>query len=151
MTFEAEKFDVIVCAGVLHHLDAGRAFQELARVVKPSGQIIAIEALGYNPIIRAYRKLTPHLRTAWEIDHILTRKELKVSRKYFRRLKVNYFHLFSVAATPLRNTPFFQPVLRVLNALDRIVLKIPGLQLMAWQMIFVLDKPVKPVKPAARS
>lgn len=143
LTFEDQKFDIIVCAGVLHHLDAERAFQELARVLKPSGQIIAIEALGYNPVIKAYRKLTPHLRTAWEIDHILTRKELKVARKYFRRLKVNYFHLFSVAATPFRRTRLFQPVLHCLNALDRVVLKIPGLQLMAWQMIFVLEKPLK--------
>ena len=119
------------------------AFPELRRILKPDGQIIAGEALGYNPIIAAYRQLTPHLRTDWEKDHILTNKELRVARESFKSINVKYFHLFSILAVPFRATPMFTKVLRVLNWVDSWVLRIPGVRLMAWQMIFVLSQPKK--------
>jgi 2-polyprenyl-3-methyl-5-hydroxy-6-metoxy-1,4-benzoquinol methylase len=141
LTYSGNTFDIIVCTGVLHHLDVSKAFAELARVLKPSGTIVAIEALGYNPIIRTYRRLTPHLRTSWEADHILRLRDVRLARRCFAETEVHYFHLFSIAAAPFRRLPFFQPLLGVLNALDAIALRIPGVQLMAWQMIFFLRKP----------
>ncbi|MEM8690160.1 MAG: class I SAM-dependent methyltransferase [Pseudomonadota bacterium] len=141
MTYADDTFDVIVCSGVLHHVDVERAFPELARVLKPTGKIVAMEALGYNPIISLYRRLTPSLRTAWETDHILTHRELKIAKRYFDGLSVHYFHLFSILAVPFRKSRIFKPLLAVLSALDSLVLKIPGVQLMAWQMIFFLSKP----------
>ena len=143
MTFPDEMFDVIVVFGVLHHLDVHRAFPELSRILKPNGRILCGEALGYNPVIAAYRRLTPKLRTSWEADHILTMKELRVAQKYFGAVEVHYFHLFAILATPLRRTPLFGPALALFNLLDDILLKIPGVQLMAWQMLFELRNPVK--------
>jgi len=143
MTFEDDKFDVIVCFGVLHHLDVTKAFPELSRVLKPGGRIIAGEALGYNPVIAAYRRLTPHLRTAWEVDHILTMRELAIARDSFRTVDVHFFHLFGILATPFRRTRLFGPVLAAMNWLDDWILKIPGVRLMAWQMIFFLGDPIK--------
>lgn len=141
LEFEANKFDVIICFGVLHHLDVHRAFPELSRVLKPGGRILCGEALGYNPVIAAYRRLTPKLRTSWEAEHILTMKELAIAKQSFDYIHVHYFHLFGILATPLRRTPFFRPVLALLNWIDDIVLRIPGVQLMAWQMIFELREP----------
>jgi ubiquinone/menaquinone biosynthesis C-methylase UbiE len=141
--FPDSVFDVIICAGVLHHLDVSRAFPELARVLKPSGSIVAGEALGYNPIINAYRKLTPTLRTSWEADHILTMSDLKIARTYFGEVDPHFFHLFSILATPLRTNRIFKPVLQCLNAVDDVVLRVPFVQLMAWQMIFFLREPKK--------
>ncbi len=141
MTYEDDTFDVIVCSGVLHHVDVEHAFPELARVLKPTGTLIAIEALGYNPIISLYRRLTPSLRTAWETDHILTNRELRLSEKFFGGLSVHYFYLFSILAVPFRKTAIFKPLLAFLGAIDSVILKIPGVQLMAWQMIFFLSKP----------
>ena len=92
--FEDNKFDLIVCIGVLHHLDCNKAFKEIYRILKPGGYVVAFEALGYNPIIQLYRNLTPHLRTPWEKDHILTNKELKIAKKYFNKnIQIKYFHL----------------------------------------------------------
>lgn len=142
-TFDDNFFDVIVCCGVLHHLDVNLAFPELARILKPDGKIIAIEALGYNPVIAMYRRLTPKLRTAWETDHILTNKELVVAKKSFSEVQVHYFHLLGILATPLRNTPLFQFILNTLDLIDGMILKIPGIRLMAWQMIFFLSHPKK--------
>ncbi len=144
MSFPDDMFDVIVCSGVLHHLDLKNAFPELSRVLKPDGKIICVEALGYNPLINLYRKLTPSLRTAWEIDHILTMRELDFSRAYFDHIDVNFFHLFTIAAIPFRKNVLFQPLLRAFEILDAIVLRMPLVRLLAWQMVFTLSAPKKP-------
>lgn len=143
LTFGDDKFDIIICSGVLHHMDVNLAFPELARVLKPTGTVIALEALGYNPIINAYRKMTPSLRTAWETDHILTLNELDIAKRHFKSLKVNFFYLLSILAVPLRKTFIFKPALSLFRAIDTVILSIPGVRLMAWQMVFFLKEPLK--------
>lgn len=132
------EFDVINISGVLHHLDIQRAYKELARILKPDGQIICNEPLAYNPLIQAYRKLTPHFRTPWEAKHILRKKDIEVAREVFRKVKIlRFFHLATLLAIP------FPRLLRVLERLDALILKIPGLRWLAWQMVFVLSEPIK--------
>lgn len=143
LAFGDEMFDVIVCSGVLHHLDMERAYPELSRVLKADGKVICIEALGHNPLIQRYRRRTPHLRTPWETEHILKQRDAKKALKWYHSLEIKYFHLFSICAVPFRNTFFFRPLLGFLDAVDAIVLRIPYIQLMAWQMVFVLSDPKK--------
>lgn len=143
MTFPDSSFDVVVCSGVLHHLDVRAAFPEIARVLKPGGRVLAMEALGYNPAICLYRKLTPHLRTAWEKDHILTLRELRLAKQHFGKIRVRYYHLFTILAVPFRKFPVFSRFLGLLEAIDSIVLRVPFIQLMAWQMVFELSQPIK--------
>ena len=138
--FNDNQFDLIVCIGVLHHLDVNKAFKELNRILKPGGSVVAFEALGYNPIIQAYRKLTPELRTDWEKDHILTKKEIKIAMEHFSSLNIKYFHLFNLILFPFTKSFFFKPALKLLTSIDNIILRIPFLRLMAWQMVFVLKK-----------
>ncbi len=144
LTFPDQTFDLIVCNGVLHHLDLRYAYPELARVLKPGGRILCLDALGYNPAIQLYRKLTPHLRTAWEAEHILTMRQVKEAGLFFDGVGVQFFYLLSIAAIPLRNTPVFNPVLRLCEFLDAFVLRIPLVQLMAWQVVFELTSPRSP-------
>ena len=59
----SESFDIILCSGMLHHLDLNNAFPELERLLAPGGTIFCVEALDYNPIIKLYRNLTPGMRT----------------------------------------------------------------------------------------
>jgi len=141
MKYEDDTFDIIVCTGVLHHLDLKNAYPELARVLRPTGKVIAVEALGYNPFIQLYRRMTPHLRTAWETDHILTLKQVDQGLLFFGNAKVTFFHLFTLLAIPFQNFRIFGGLLRFLETLDKIVLKIPGIQRMAWQMIFIYSNP----------
>lgn len=143
MDFEDNKFDIIICSGVLHHLDLENAYPELARVLNADGMVIAQEALGYNPLINAYRRRTPQLRTAWEIDHILKLKDLKRAKNYFSLVDVNYFHLADIGALLFYKSKLFQPILKILGVVDSILLRVPFLQLMAWQMIFTLRYPKK--------
>ena len=141
-TFEDNSFDLITIYGALHHLDLDAAYHELARIVRPSGLIVATEALRHNPMLHLYRKLTPHLRTTWEVDHILGRPEIFCARKYFEDVRVlRFFHFCTLLAVPLRNTPLFEPVRRTLSALDWLLLRIPGLKWMAWIGILTFANP----------
>ena len=100
MTFEDEKFDYIVEYGALHHVDLDKALSELARVIKNDGRMMAIEAMRHNPLIHAYRKRTPHLRTEWEVEHILGVESFEIMKKYFGEINVKYFHLLSLSLVP---------------------------------------------------
>ncbi len=143
MEFEDNSFDLITCFGVLHHLDIKKAYSELARVLKPGGRVICTEPLIHNPVFQLYRKLTPRLRTEWEVEHISSRKEIKLAEKYFDRVEKKFFHLFTLLAVPLRNTFLFKSVLWFLEFLDSIVLTIPGIKWLAWQVVFIISDPKK--------
>lgn len=134
--------DAILCSYMLHHLDLNYAYPEMRRILKPGGVVLACEALNYNPIIKAYRKLTPEMRTEWEKEHILSLKHVRQAKAYFNVGEIRYWHLFSVLGGFLRGIPpVFNPLMAGLNAMDRVLLSIPGVQLMAWQFSFELVKP----------
>ncbi len=139
--FPDNHFDVIAEYGALHHLDLRRALPELARILKPDGAVICAEVLGHNPLIQWYRRATPTLRTQWETEHILTRDHLKLAEQYFGRVETTCFHLAALAGVPFRRTAAFPAVLTVLEAIDRVLLRLPWLKWQAWMAISVLAEP----------
>jgi ubiquinone/menaquinone biosynthesis C-methylase UbiE len=148
-TFPDNTFDVVVEYGALHHLDYNRAMAELRRIIKPDGEIICIEALRHNPFIHLYRRLTPHLRTEWEVQHILTVNHLRRAAEYFGEVRARFFHLAVLAAVPFRKTRIFKLLRGMLEAIDNAILKTPLLGKYAWMMVFTLAKPKK-FPPVAR-
>lgn len=143
MTFPDNHFDVAVVYGALHHVDFDKAMAELRRVLKPDGEMICVEALRHNPLIHLYRRMTMHLRTAWEVDHILTVQHLDRSQQYFNQVQPRFFHLCVLAAVPFRKTRFFQPLRKFLDRLDGILLKSRALGKYGWIMVFTISKPKK--------
>lgn len=143
LNFPDRSFDLIIEGGVLHHLVLERALAEMARVLKEDGAIICGEGLADNPLIQFYRRKTPRWRTEWEVDHILHVRDLEVAKRYFDRIHVEFFHLFTILATPFRNTLLFKPLLTALEAIDSVILKIPFIRHQAWQMVFTLAQPKK--------
>ncbi len=141
--FDAGTFDVIHEYGALHHLDLPAAFTELSRILKPTGKLVCTEALRHNPIIHWYRKRTPQLRTEWEVEHILGIPEIESGKKFFSMLNISTFHLAALAAVPLRKAFFFEPLLRILNLVDRLLLTIPGVRCMAWVAVVEYRQPFK--------
>lgn len=140
--FEDDFFDYIVVNGVLHHLDLEASYREMARLLKPGGEIIATEALKHNPLIHLYRQRTPQWRSEWEVEHILTKKDIDFARKYFRRVEVlGWYHMSTLAAVPFRSKPFFPKLLGVLEKIDDVLLSIPGFRWLAWMCVFVLSDP----------
>ena len=134
------SIDIVLCSGMLHHIDLTYAFPELRRIMKPGAILLANEALSYNPIIKLYRKLTPHLRTEFEAEHIISHDDLLFASKFFAVRNIRYWHLFSIMAVPFRNSSCFRSVLKFLQWIDFYALKIPLLRNMAWQFTFELVK-----------
>ncbi len=141
MDFPDGSFDLINVSGVLHHLDLHRAYSELARVLKPSGTVLCVEALAHNPLFHAYRKWTPHLRTAYEAEHILRRRDVLAAREYFGHIECRFFHLLSLVAVPFRSTGLFKPLLSALEIVDSGLLSLTTIRWWAWQIAFVLSCP----------
>ncbi len=132
--------DIILCQGMLHHLDLSIAFPELKRILKKGGKILCVEALSVNPLIQLYRDRTPEMRTEWEKAHILGPKELKFAKKFFNVSEVRYWFLFSLLSVPFRGTFVFKFVNKFFGLIDSIILKIPYVQRLSWQFTFVLNK-----------
>lgn len=127
--------DVVICSGMLHHLDLTHAYPELARILAPEGVILAVEALDYNPAIKLYRYLTPQMRTDWEKAHILSLKDVRAARTLFELGDIRYWHITSILGGKLPG------LLPALNGLDRMLTRIPLVRLMAWIFTFELKKP----------
>ena len=143
MDFKDGSFDHIFEYGALHHLEYEKAVSEAARVLKPGGSMICVEALGYNPVIQWYRKRTPHLRTKWEMEHLIKMPQIQAARKYFGRVNYRFFHLGVLAAVPFRKTRMFGPLLSALESVDSILLRVPFVQRWAWMVVFTLENPLK--------
>jgi ubiquinone/menaquinone biosynthesis C-methylase UbiE len=126
--------DRVICSGVLHHLDLTPAFKELYRIMVPGGKLMAIEALNYNPAIRLYRHLTPQMRTEWEKAHILTLREVESAKKFFEVGEIRFWHILGILE------PHFPRLGNIFQALDSLLTRIPGVQLMAWMFTFELIK-----------
>lgn len=129
------SIDLIICSGMLHHLDLSYAFPELRRILKPGGVILAVEALNYNPAIKLYRNLTPQMRTNWEKHHILSLNDIRFAKRFFKVREIRYWHIMSIL------TPYLKPMLHLFNWVDSILTKIPIVRLLAWIFTFKLIKP----------
>lgn len=143
MTFDDNTFDLGIEYGALHHVELDKALSELARVLKSGGEMICVEALRHNPLIHWYRRRTPHLRTEWEVDHILGVESIDVMRKYFDKVDVKFFHLTALALVPLRKTFLFRPLLPIFNLIDKVLLSTQLLGKYGWIMVVELGQPKK--------
>jgi ubiquinone/menaquinone biosynthesis C-methylase UbiE len=128
------SIDLVICSGMLHHLDLSYAFWELRRILKPGGKVLAIEALDYNPFIKLYRMVTPDMRTEWEKAHILFYKDLRFAKRFFAVKNIRHWHFMSIFAA---FAPF---LLRPFNAIDKIFMHVPIVNRLSWMFTFELIK-----------
>jgi SAM-dependent methyltransferase len=138
MTFADNSFDVVYGSGIVHHLDVEACAREVSRVLRPGGSAIFWEPLGYNPVINAYRWLTPSARTPDE--HPLLRRDFDVLKKTFRTFDLDLFGLTSIAAVPLKDTSFGPAVRTVLSKVDDALFTLPGIKYLAWYSIIHCTK-----------
>jgi SAM-dependent methyltransferase len=142
LTFGENSFDVVCGEAILHHLDLDRAFQEIARVAKPSGTCLFMEPLGHNPIINLFRKLTPQFRSLDE--HPLLMRDLDLARKYFAEVSLSCFTLSSLCTLPLLNLPGYTKLLGTMdNADEYIFTHLPFARRFAWIAIVRLSSPLR--------
>ncbi len=141
LEFADDSFDVICGKAILHHLDLGRCYSELARTLKPDGRACFIEPMGHNPLINMYRRLTPGLRT--EDEHPLVMPDLALARRYFGLVETEFFHLSSILAVPFRGGRVFSYVLGGLETVDRLLFAVvPFAKRLGWTCVMSLGEPL---------
>ena len=131
--------DVVCGSGILHHLDLDRALTEVARVLRPGGSAVFREPLGTNPLINLYRRCTPWLRTPDE--HPLTDDDLADLARRFGHVELQRCNLLSLLAAPLAGRRWARPVVRLLQRVDDLVLRLPVLRHLAWVVVIRVEDP----------
>jgi SAM-dependent methyltransferase len=137
MSFEDNRFDLIYGRGIIHHLDLDRCFSEVARVLKPGGTASFYEPLGHNPLLNAYRRRTPDIRTIDE--HPLMMSDFDLARRYFEDVQVEFFGLCTVGSA-LVPSGMREIAYAAGKAADSVVLKLPFVNRFAWYALLTLRK-----------
>jgi SAM-dependent methyltransferase len=137
MSFPSGSFDLVYGRGIIHHLDLDRCFAEVSRVLRPGGAASFFEPMGHNPLLNAYRRRTPDIRT--EDEHPLLVSDFALARSYFADVEVRYFGLFSVASA-LMPTPMRQIVYTAGRSVDSLLLTLPYVNRFAWYALITLTK-----------
>ena len=140
LEFDDDSFDLVCGSAILHHLELGKAYAQIARVLRRGGAGVFIEPLGHNPAINLFRRRTPDLRTPDE--HPLVEGDFDLAREYFGELGLSYFHLAGLLAIPLRKRSAFPSVLSALDGVDRRLFSLaPPLRKHGWMVVLRLAAP----------
>ncbi|MBF0311447.1 MAG: methyltransferase domain-containing protein [Magnetococcales bacterium] len=87
--FEAESFDCVYGANLLHHVNIDATLAGVARVLKPGGMAAFWDPVEYNPAIQVYRRMATAVRTPDE--HPLRRSDLALFSRYFQSVEKRFF------------------------------------------------------------
>jgi SAM-dependent methyltransferase len=136
--FDENAFDLVFGRGIIHHLELSRAFNELQRVLRPGGRAIFLEPMGHNPLINRFRQRTPEMRTPDE--HPLLVRDFDLAREYFRRVETRYFGLTTLGVVAITNDGQGGWLMRTCEAVDDLVLKLPGVGPNAWMVLMTMTK-----------
>ncbi len=141
LTFPDDTFDVVFGSGILHHLDLGRALDEIARVLVDGGVAVFFEPMGHNPAINLYRRLTPQMRTPDE--HPLVVDDFARARQSFGDVTTDIHVLSVFGALPFRRTRRFGDIIGRLEAVDGwLFRKVPASQRYGWIVVLELRRPL---------
>jgi len=136
--YRANSFDLVLGVGILHHTDLSLVSREVARVLRPGGRALFIEPLAHNPLLRAFRALTPGRRTPTERP--MTMRQIREFTRAFRCAHFRGYQLTSIIPQGLLwatgNRSLFRTSLRVTEAIDGWLLStVPPLHRYCWTSI----------------
>lgn len=160
--FGAEvKFDVIYTGNTLHHVDIAATMPLLLRHLKPDGVFVSWDPLAYNPAINVYRRLAAEVHT--QDEHPLRLADIRAVRACFQASTTRYFWLSTLvifilmAVVQRRNVKqerFWKTVIeeadawawlyRPLELLDAVLLLLPFLRPLCWNVVIVGRGPKQP-------
>lgn len=138
MSFAEGEFDLIFGRGIVHHLDLNRCFGEIARVLRPGGQAVFVEPMGHNPALNWYRSRTPELRTPDE--HPLLMADFELAKRFFGSIELSFFGLSTLLAVPLQKTKVGASAMKLCEAADSLLLRIPVIRQNAWYVLMQLRR-----------
>ena len=152
------KFDVIYTGNTLHHVDLAATMPRLLKHLKPNGTFVSWDPVAYNPVINIYRRRAMQVRT--EDEHPLRLADIRAVRSHFRTSHTRWFWLstlliFCAMAVVQRRDPnqerYWKKVVeeadrwawlyRPLELLDKVLLLIPFLRPLCWNVVIVGQSP----------
>jgi SAM-dependent methyltransferase len=134
--------DLVFGHSILHHTDLALTRREVHRILKPGGRAVFLEPLAHNPLLRAFRRLTPSRRTPMEKP--LRFEDVLFFAQPFPFFRHREFYLLALAAfvlVPLRSRKLLQVALDTLGrADDALLARWPGLGKYAWVVVMEMIK-----------
>lgn len=150
LRFADGSFDGILCISAFHHMDLERAASEFARVLKHGGRAVLIEPLATNPPAWLYRRIGRYFRReATSEERPLRGRDVEVLRPHFRKVRCQGMFLLSVGLFGLdrmwdNKNRFMHGItkaaFRWVRPLDERLLRLPGLQRIAWKIAIVAER-----------
>jgi 2-polyprenyl-3-methyl-5-hydroxy-6-metoxy-1,4-benzoquinol methylase len=148
------QFDVIYTGNTLHHVDLAATMPLLLKHLKPDGTFVSWDPVAYNPAINYYRRHAMEVRT--EDERPLRLADIRAVRTRFRESHTAWFWLstlaiFIIMALVQRRDPnkerYWKKVVeeadrwawlyRPLELLDKVLLLIPFLRPLCWNVVIV--------------
>lgn len=148
------KFDVIYTGNTLHHVDIAATMPLLLKHLKPDGVFVSWDPVAYNPAINYYRRNAMEVRT--EDEHPLCLADIRAVRSHFKESRIAWFWLstlliFIIMKFVQRRDPnkerYWKKVVEEADAwawlywpleeLDRLLLHIPFLRPLCWNVVIV--------------
>ncbi|MGH3052448.1 MAG: methyltransferase domain-containing protein [Gaiellaceae bacterium] len=118
LPYPDESFDVVFGRAILHHLDVGRGWGELYRVLKPGGKAAFVEPMGMNPILNFVRDHVPYPhKTPRGADRPLTYKEIRAWGKGFSDFRFREIQFLSMLERMMGFNQRFPLLRRIDNVL----------------------------------
>ena len=149
-----KKFDVIYTGNTLHHVNLAATMPLLLKHLQPDGMFVSWDPVAYNPVINLYRRRAMEVRTVDE--HPLRLKDIRAVRACFRDSHTRWFWLstlliFCFMAGLQRRDPnkerYWKKVVeeadqwawlyRPLEWLDKVLLLLPFLRPLCWNVVIV--------------
>jgi SAM-dependent methyltransferase len=147
--FPDASFDAILCMSAYHHMDLDRATREFVRVLRPGGRVVMIEPLATNPPAWLYRRIGRiFAREATSEEMPLRVADLRLLQQYFKRVEWQGMFFLSVGLFGLDRIfgdskglvhSLTEASFKWVSPLDSTLLKIPGLQRIAWKIGVVAE------------
>jgi SAM-dependent methyltransferase len=134
LPFEDDSFDVVFSCSVLQYLDR-RVLDEYQRILRRGGAIVLIENLKNNPISRLGRKIlwTTGYKFQSYAKGYFSFDEARALQSRFGTPRIHFFHVL----TPLSQPSALRWAYTPLHALDRALLRLPGVVRASWLFLFV--------------
>lgn len=158
LTLPDNYIDICYTANVLHHVaDRKRTLREIYRVLKPNGLVISWDPLAYNPIINVYRHMADKVRTKDEqpvkFDLVREYQEVFENVGHYEfwlaglLIFIKYFLVDRIHPNQdrywkriLRENQATLTWLKPLLALDKVLLRWPPLNYLAWTILVAARK-----------
>jgi 2-polyprenyl-3-methyl-5-hydroxy-6-metoxy-1,4-benzoquinol methylase len=131
MPIEPERFDVVICSVVLHHVNISSVWPRVLSVLKPGGRAIMVEPVNFSPILERVRNLIPLAKDASPGERQLRREEISFLLSGLNNIRVTFFDLFGRLSRLFphsnqidRGHPLTKAILISLSSLDRLLLTV---------------------------